>query len=72
MNEPQGQKGRHSDESVTGHICGCVSFENGKITNLIYEMAKLRSPLFIMAESSFSPKWPNKAQGAGAAERLSD
>jgi hypothetical protein len=50
----RGKRGRHSNESVTGHICGCVSFENGKIANFICRVVKLQSPLFIMVESPFS------------------
>jgi hypothetical protein len=46
---------KFEDKFFPGHICGCVSFENGKRANPIFKMVKLRSPVFIMTQSPFSP-----------------
>ena len=47
---------KFGNKSVAGHFSGCASFDNGKRANPICGMAKLRSPVFVMAESPFSRK----------------
>jgi hypothetical protein len=74
----EGQNGKAMTTNPSQVICGCVSFENGKRANPTCGMAKLRNPVFIVAESPFSRFgevrpgarwWASGATAAGASHR---